>query len=95
MMVEIVLEKNTIDNTLQIKTPQYIPIWRWREKTKDGKTNYRVIPISAYEEDATSIGMNATDHTAMLRYAHAVRKNLEKSEASEKKKSLQPATSNE
>ncbi|MDX1940438.1 MAG: CapA family protein [Saprospiraceae bacterium] len=95
LMVEIILKKNTIDNSLQIKTPQYIPVWRWREKTKDGKTNYRVIPISAYEEDATSIGMNATDHTAMLRYVRAVRKNLENSEASEKKISLQPATSNE
>lgn len=88
IMVEIILQKGQADELLQIQTPRYVPLWRWREKTSTGKTIYRVVPISPYEADASKIGMNATDHAAMLRYARAVRKNLENAQAKESLLSL-------
>lgn len=89
LMVEIILEKNVNSGTLQIQTPAYLPVWRWRENTSNGKQIYRVVPISPYEKNADAIGMNAADQTAMLRFARAVRKHLENSQATERKVSLQ------
>ncbi len=88
IMVEITIQKDQANERIQIQTPEYIPIWRWREKTVAGKTIYRVLPIRPYEADASKIGMNATDHAAMLRYARAVRKNLETAQARESMLSL-------
>lgn len=92
IILEVTLEKNIHSQQLRILQPQYIPVWRWREKTETGKENYRVIPIAPYEQDATALNMNATDHAAMLRYAKAVRKNLENSQATERTVSLQERT---
>lgn len=89
LMVEITLEKDINTGALRIQTPVYIPVWRWRESAGSGKQIYRVVPISPYEKDASSIKMNMTDHAAMLRFARAVRKNLENSQAVERKVSLQ------
>jgi len=88
LMVEITLQKDSITNEVSVSQLQYIPVWRWVQKHSNGKRTYRVVPISPFEKDATSIKMNATDHAALLRYARATRKNLEKSQATERKITL-------
>lgn len=88
LMLEITLQKDPASGKVQIQTPQYLPVWRWVQRHADGKKTYRAVPIAPFETDASAIGMNATDHAAMLRYARATRKNLEKSQATERKLSL-------
>lgn len=88
LVTEITLAIDSITNTLRVAQPTYMPVWRWVEKHPNGKKTYRVVPISAYESDGASIKMNATDHAAMLRFARATRKNLEKSFATERKITL-------
>lgn len=84
LMVEITLQKDPDSGKLQIQTPQYMPVWRWVQKKPNGKRIYRVVPISMYETDSSVLGMTATEHAAMLRFAKATRKNLEKSQATER-----------
>lgn len=91
IILDVQLKKDIVNNILWIETPQYIPVWRWREKTAEGKQIYRVVPIAPYEEDASTINMSTADHAAMLRYARAVRKNLQHSAATERKVSLPKA----
>jgi poly-gamma-glutamate capsule biosynthesis protein CapA/YwtB (metallophosphatase superfamily) len=88
LMVDINMLKDSTTGVVTIAQPTYMPVWRWVQKHADGKRTYRVIPVSPYEVDASLIKMNATDHAAMLRYARATRKNLEKSQATERKITL-------
>ncbi len=83
ILVAVTLEKEGTAGALRISTPQYIPIWRWVERQATGKKCYRVVPIRPFEQDAKAIGMNASDHAAMLQYARAVRNNLQDSDATE------------
>lgn len=92
IMLEVTLEKEASAESLRILPPQYMPVWRWREKTATGKYRYRVVPIAPYEADADAIQMSANDHAAMLRYAKTVRKHLENSQATERTVSLQKRT---
>lgn len=88
IMTEINIQKDSITGNVIIAQPQYLPIWRWVEKSLEGKKTYRVVPISPYEADASPLNMSTTDYAAMLRYARATRKNLEKSQANERKVDL-------
>lgn len=85
LMVEIMIQKDSITGEVLLAQPQYLPVWRWVQKHSDGKKTYRVVPISPFETDASFLKMNTTDHDALLRYARATRKNLEKSQAAERK----------
>lgn len=87
LMTEITLEMDSTNHTLRVEQPQYIPVWRWIEHS-NGKRTYRVVPISPYEADASSMNMSATDRAAMLRFVRATRKNLEKSQSTERKITL-------
>lgn len=89
IILEVTLEKNIQSQKSRVLQPTYIPVWRWREPMKTGKEIFRVIPIAPYEANGNSIGMSTTDHAAMLRYAKAVRKNLENSAATERTVYLQ------
>lgn len=88
LIAEVTLQKDSLSGNTQIFQPEYIPVFRWVQKHANGKRTYRVVPISPFETDSTSIKMNATDRTALLRYARAVRANLKTSQATERKITL-------
>lgn len=88
LIVEITIQKDTTTGAVTLAQPQYLPVWRWVQKHLDGKRTYRVVPISPYESNANLINMNATEHAAMFRFAKATRKNLENSQATERKVTL-------
>ncbi|HMO40554.1 MAG TPA: CapA family protein [Saprospiraceae bacterium] len=83
ILLTVALEKNRTTGQTNVGQPRYIPVWRWRQRHTDGRQTYRVVAIAPFETDASSIGMNTTDHAAMLRYARAVRQNLADSQATE------------
>lgn len=89
LMLEVELVKDPASNKVQIGDHAYIPVWRYIEKGKNGKSTYRVLPISAFEQDAAkAINMSAENQAAMKRFAKTTRDHLRRFDSKERKLSL-------
>lgn len=90
LMLEVELTKDRTSQEVHINDHSYIPVWRYIEKEKGGKTTYRLLPISAFEQDAGDIiKMSAENRAAMKRFAKTTRANLNRFDSKERKLSLQ------
>lgn len=86
LIFEIALEKNLKTGKTTIGEHHYIPVWRYRQRAKNGKLTFLSIPISAFENDEKNVlRMSKEDKTNMAAYAKMVREHLAKYSSSERR----------
>ena len=87
--MEVKLKKDLSNGSTFIDSHNYIPVWRYIEKGEDKETTYRLIPISAFEQDpAYKAKVPAASWKAMSDFARRMRAHLGKYNSSERKLSL-------
>lgn len=64
IMAHIDLTKSTKDNTTKLSNYAYIPFWVNKTLT-NGKTDYYVLPVSAYEADSTQYPLTPTERVLL------------------------------
>ena len=83
--VEVTLQKSPQGGRAIIHDYAFIPVWRYIQKLPNGKTIFRTIPVSVFENDATNVlQMSSTDKLAMKTFAENTRKHLKAFGAKEK-----------
>lgn len=89
LIMEVNLKKDLVNGSTFIDSHSYIPVWRYIEKGEDKETTYRLIPISAFEQDpAYKAKIPAGSWKAMADFARRMRAHLGKYNSSERKLSL-------
>lgn len=89
LIVEVTLKKDLSNGSTFLDSHNYIPVWRYIEKGEDKQTTYRLIPISAFEQDpAYKAKIPADSWKAMSDFARRMRAHLGKYNSSERKLSL-------
>lgn len=89
LIVEVKLKKDMSNGSTFIDSHNYIPVWRYIEKGENKETTYRLIPISAFEQDPDyKARIPATSWKAMSDFARRMRAHLGKYNSSERKLSL-------
>ncbi len=76
MMLEVELEKNLASGQTALNDLAFIPTWVWIETSPTGKKTYRVLPVSAFEQDSKLPKLPETDRAAMKRHVGVLRKHL-------------------
>jgi poly-gamma-glutamate synthesis protein (capsule biosynthesis protein) len=87
LMVEIELTKEKGSNKAKIGDCQYIPVWRYLDKTDAKKPygTYYVLPISAFEAgETTDLRLTNSAKTAMKSFGARMRTHLSKHEGIER-----------
>jgi poly-gamma-glutamate synthesis protein (capsule biosynthesis protein) len=87
LMVEIELTKEKGSNKAIIGDCQYIPVWRYVDKTdvKNPSGTYYVLPISAFEDgETTDLRLTSSAKTAMKSFGTRMRTHLGKHEGTER-----------
>lgn len=87
LMVEIELTKEKGSNKAEIGSCQYIPVWRYIDKTDAKKPygTYYVLPISAFENsETTDLRLTSSAKTAMKSFGTRMRTHLAKHEGTER-----------
>ena len=87
LMVEIELTKEKGANKAEIGACQYIPVWRYLDKTDAKKPygTYYVLPISAFETgETTDLRLTSSAKTAMKSFGTRMRTHLAKHEGTER-----------
>lgn len=89
LIVEVKLKKDMSNGSTFIDSHNYIPVWRYIEKGENKETTYRLIPISAFEQDPDyKARIPAASWKAMSDFARRMRAHLGKYNSSERKLSL-------
>lgn len=89
LIVEVNFKKDLSSGSTFIDSHHYIPVWRYIEKGEDNETTYRLIPISAFEQDpAYKAKIPANSWKAMSDFAKRMRAHLGNYNSSERKLSL-------
>ncbi|MEZ5041201.1 MAG: CapA family protein [Saprospiraceae bacterium] len=89
LMLEVTLKKAISTASTFLGEHHFIPVWRYIEKGEDKKSTYRLIPISAFEENpAYQAKIPVKDWEAMTSFAKRMRTHLGKHDSSERKLSL-------
>jgi poly-gamma-glutamate synthesis protein (capsule biosynthesis protein) len=86
MMLEIELVKDLSTGETTLSNHNYIPVWRYIRKDRDGKQTFHVLPISSFEEEAVSIlGMGQADFDKMMKFAETTRQHLSRFDSQERR----------
>jgi len=93
LLLEVTLERHPLTGAVVFGQHQYVPVWRHRGYTEEGRRTYTVIPVSAFakKEDNTLPG---ADRRTMLGVGGRIRKHLRRFHSSERVVSL-PSWKNE
>ena len=75
MMLEVELLKELHTGHTSVNDIAFIPTWVWIESAGSKKT-YRILPVSAFEQESALPRLPATDLTALKRHGAALRKHL-------------------
>lgn len=86
MMLEIDLVKDLSTGETSLDDHNYIPVWRYIRKDRNGKQTFHVLPISSFEEEAADIlGMGQTDLDKMMKFAKTTRQHLSRFDSRERR----------
>lgn len=89
LMLEVTLKKALSTGSTFVDTHNYIPVWRYIEKGEDKTSTYRLIPISAFEQNPTyKAKIPTAAWETMSAFAKRMRTHLGKHDSSERKLSL-------
>jgi poly-gamma-glutamate synthesis protein (capsule biosynthesis protein) len=88
LMFEMTMFKNLSTGQITHGPHHYIPVWRYIEKDKRGKSTYRVLPISAFETENV-LAMPTNKWKAMRNFARKMRKHLEQYDSFERRITLE------
>lgn len=89
LMLEVTLKKALSTGSTFVDTHNYIPVWRYIEKGEDKTSTYRLIPISAFEQNPTyKAKIPTAAWESMSAFAKRMRTHLGKHDSSERKLSL-------
>lgn len=89
LMLEVTLKKALSTGSTFVDTHNYIPVWRYIEKGEDKTSTYRLIPISAFEQNpAYKAKIPTAAWESMSAFAKRMRAHLGKHDSSERKLSL-------
>lgn len=90
LMLEVELLKDRASQEVLINDHAYIPVWRYIQIGKDRKKTFRILPISAVEQDIdNTLQISAENRAAMKRFAKTTRDHLNRFDSKERKLSLQ------
>ncbi len=79
IMMEIDLTKHSKTNQTWLSRHQYIPVWRYVQKDKQGYRKYFAVPVAAFENGKTHLlKMTSQDKAAMKTFAKKTRTHLSK-----------------
>lgn len=86
MILEIELVKDLATGETSLSDHNYIPVWRYIRKDRDGKQTFHVLPISSFEEEAAAIlEMGQTDLDKMMKFARTTRQHLSQFDSRERR----------
>ncbi len=90
LIFELELVKNSNTNHTVIGQHNYIFAWRYIHKKSKGpyECTYSAIPVTAFENNTSWLGMSKTDSVRMIKTTQNMRKHLEKWQSKERKVSF-------
>ncbi|GAB5553684.1 MAG: CapA family protein [Saprospiraceae bacterium] len=85
LIVEVELEKNLTTNQTKLRDHHYIPVFRHIETNSKGKKNYRVLPVSYFDDLAPKTSfMSAATYNKMQATSKKIRNHLKKFDSKER-----------
>lgn len=85
LIVEVELEKNLKTNQTQLRDHSYIPVFRHIETNSKGQKNYRVLPVSYFDDLAPKTSfMSAATYKKMQATSKKIRNHLKKFDSKER-----------